>query len=293
MKKILQPLTIKTYEKTKFILALILLNAIFISCSSDDDSNPDPDPPSGKLVKSEIISNDLKVEYTYNADNLLATFNGTRPNLTFTSDFIYDSEKRLTKWSFEETGTSPYSGVSTFTYNADGRLSSYSNDVNDIAITYDGNTVNASGIFGGNTPSELQMELNGAGQVTKFIESYQYTIFGYDANGNMVSAKSFDNNANPLAEFTITYDSKINPFYGQFESVYIERFLEFFEDFDGIYVSGFEGYSFPYFKNNITSINEVGGDSLNYIYTYDDGGYPTVVNEDDMGDTTTYIISYY
>lgn len=280
-------------KKTKFIFALILLNTILISCSSDDSSDPDPEPPSSKLVKSEKISENIKADYTYNVDNLLATYNGTRTDFTFTSDFTYDSEKRLTKWSSEEMGSSQYSSVYTFTYNAEGRLSGYSNGVNDIDITYNGNTVTASGIFSGNTTSELQMELNGAGLITKFIESYQYTIFGYDANGNMVSAKSFDNDANPVAEFTITYDSKINPFYGQFESLYIERFLEFFEDFDGIYVSGFEGYSFPYFKNNITSINEVGGDSLNYTYTYDDGGYPTVVNEDDMGDTNTYSISYY
>ena len=280
-------------KKTKFILALIFLNAIFISCSSDDDSSPDPEPPSGKLVKSEVISDDIKADYTYSADNLLATFHGSRTDFTFTSNFTYDSEKRLTKWSYEEMGSNQYSGVYTFTYNADGNLSAYSNGVNDIVITYNGNTVTASGIFSGNTPSELQMELNSAGLITKFIESFQYTLFTYDGNGNMISAKSFDNDDNPIAEFTLTYDSKINPFYGQFESVYIERFLEFFEDFDGIYVSGFEGYSFPYFKNNITSINEVGGDSLNYTYTYDDEGYPTVVNEDDMGDTNIYSISYY
>ena len=285
--------TLNNMKKTKFIFALILLNAVLISCSSDDSSDPDPEPPSSKLVKSEKISDNIKADYIYNADNLLATFNGTRTDFSFTVDFIYDSEKRLIEAASEEFGPNPFTSVDTYTYNANGRLSGYSNGVDDIAITYNGNTVTAIGDFGGNPDSEVQMELNGAGLITKFTESYQYTIFGYDTNGNMVSAKSFDNEDNPVAEFTITYDSEINPFYGQFQSVYIERFLEFFEDFDGIYVSGFEGYNFPFFKNNIASINEVGGNVLTYTYTYDADGYPTVVNEDDMGDTNSYSISYY
>ncbi|MDN3725384.1 hypothetical protein QRD02_13430 [Aequorivita sp. SDUM287046] len=280
-------------KKTKFIFAIILLNAFLISCSSDDDSDPDPETPSGKLVKSEKIDDNTKTDYYYNADNLLTTYSGTRIDFSYTSDFSYDSEKRLTRVVFEEAGPNPFTSVVTFTYNADGRLSGYGNGPDIVAITYNGNTVTATGDFAGGPDSEVYMELNAAGQIVKYTESYQYTLFGYDANGNMVSAASFDNDDNPLTAFTLTYDDKTNPFYGQFDSIYIERFLEFFEDFDGIYVSGFEGYSFPYFKNNITSIQETGGDSLIYTYAYDADGYPTVVNEDDMGDTYSYSISYY
>lgn len=279
-------------KKTKFILALILLNIVLISCSSDDSSDPDPEP-SSKLVKTEKISDTEKVDYTYNTDNLLATYNGLRTDFSYSSNFIYNSEKQLTEWSQEETGSGGSSTVTTFTYDAEGRLSGYSFNNSEVFITYDGSTVTATGTIAGDANAEAQMELNGAGLITKFTESNQYTIFTYDSKGNMATAKSFDNADNPLLEFTIAYDDKVNPFYGQFESLYIERFLEFFWEFDGIYHSGYEGYAFPFHKNNITVIQEVGGDALTYTYTYDADGYPTAVNEDDMGSPFIYSISYH
>lgn len=281
-------------KKTKFIFALLLLNAVLISCSSDDSSDPDPEPPSAKLVKTEKITDTKKVEYTYNADNLLATYNGFRTDYSFIADYTYDSEKRLIGSSYEEMGVGNYSAVYAYTYDAEGRLSGYNTDgANATVITYSGNTATATGYIEGDQNAEAQMEFNSNGLITKFTENNQYTVFGYDTNGNMVSAASFDLNDNPLTSFTISYDDKPNPFYGHFKSIYIERFLEFFWEFDGIYHSGYEGYSFPYHKNNITAIQEVGGDALIYTYTYDADGYPTVVNQDDLGDIFTYNISYY
>lgn len=279
-------------KKTKLIIALILFNALLISCSSDDNSDPDPEPPSSKLVKTEKISDTKKVDYTYNDTDLLSSYIGISDENGYTSNFTYNSQGQLTEWSFEETGSFPSSSVTNFTYNADGLLSGYSYASNSVVITYNGNTVSLSGTIEGDANAEAELLLNEDGLITKFTESYQYTVFGYDSNGNMINAKSYDNDDNPIAEFNIMYDDKINPFYGQFESIYIERFLEFFWEFDGIYISGYEGYSFPYHKNNITSIQEVGGDPLNYTYTYDGDGYPTLVNESELGDIFTYSILY-
>ena len=77
------------------------------------------------------------------------------------------------------------------------------------------------------------------------------------------------------------------------ESIYIERFIEFFWEFDGIYIGGFEGYSFPFLKNNITSINEVSGETTTFSYTYDNENYPTNVNIDYSGDTVIFDIEYF
>lgn len=285
-------------KKTKLILILILLNVILFSCSSDDSSNnpdqkPEPEPTTSKLVKTEKISETRKIDYTYNSNDLISSLNGTYNSFGYISDFTYDSENRLTEWNYQETGSSSYSDTYTYAYNSNGLLSSYSANSEDATITYNGNIITLTGQIEGNANSHAEIELNNNGLIIKFTESNQYTNFGYDSNGNLVSAQSYDNTDNLLSEFTIQYDEKINPFYGQMESIYIERFIEFFWEFDGIYIGGFEGYSFPFLKNNIASINEVSGGTTTFTYTYDSENYPTNVSADVSGDTVIYDIGYY
>ena len=281
-------------KKTKLILTLILLNVILFSCSSDDSANnPEPEPTTSKLVKTEKISETRKVDYTYNSNDLISSLNGTYNSFGYISDFIYDSENRVTQWYYQETGSSSYSDTYAYTYNSNGLLSSYSANSEDVTITYNGNIITLTGQIEGNANSQAEIELDNNGLIIKFTESNQYTNFGYDSNGNLVSAQSYDNTDNLLSEFTIQYDDKINPFYGQLESIYIERFIEFFWEFDGIYIGGFEGYSFPFLKNNITSINEVSGGTTTFSYTYDSENYPTNVSGDFSGDTIIYDIEYY
>jgi len=281
-------------KKTKLILTLILLNVILFSCSSDDSSNnPEPEPTTSKLVKTEKISETRKVDYTYNSNDLISSLNGTYNSFGYISDFTYDSENRLTEWNYQETGSSSYSDTYTYTYNSNGLLSSYSANSEDVTITYNGNTITLTGQIEGDTNAQAELELDNNGLIIKLTESNQYTNFGYDSNGNLISAKSYDNSDNLLSEFIIQYDNKTNPFYGQLESIYIERFIEFFWEFDGIYIGGFEGYSFPFLKNNITSINEVSGGTTSFSYTYDNENYPTNVNIDYSGDTVIFDIEYF
>ncbi len=150
-----------------------------------------------------------------------------------------------------------------------------------------------TGTIEGDSNSEAELELNNSGLIIKFTESTQYTELEYDSNGNIVTAKSYDNSDDLLLEFTLSYDNKINPFYGQFESIYIERFIEFFWEFEGIFINGFEGYSFPFQKNNITTISRIGGETTTYSYIYDSENYPTNVTRDISGDTIIYDIEYY
>ena len=282
-------LTTNFMRKTKLILTLILLDVILFSCSSNDTSDNSVPLPTNKLVKTEKISETRKVDYTYNSKDLIISLNGTYNNFGYVSGFTYDSENRLTEWSYQETGSSSYSDTYTYTYNSNGLLSGYSANSEDVTITYNGNIITLTGQIEGNANSQAEIELGNNGLIIKFIESNQYTNFGYDSNGNLVSAKSYDNTDNLLSEFTIEYDDKINPFYGQLESIYIERLIEFFWEFDGIYIGGFEGYGFPFLKNNIISINEVSVRTTTFSYIYDSENYPTNVN----GNSGIYDIEYY
>lgn len=278
-------------KKTKLILALILINLLLFSCSSD---NSELQSTTSKLVKTEKISENKKVNYTYNSNNLISSLNGTYNNFVYTSNFTYDSENRLTVWNYQETGSSSYNDTYTYTYNSNGLLSGYTANTQNVSITYNGNIITLTGTIEGDTNSQAVLELNNNGLITKLTENNKYTNFGYDSNGNMISARSYDNSNNLLSEFTIQYDNKTNPFYGQFKSIYLERFIEFFWEFDGISIGGFEGYSFPFLKNNITSINKVSGGTTTFSYTYDSENYPkTNVSTDNFGDIVTFNIEYF
>ncbi|PHR92755.1 MAG: hypothetical protein COA80_14110 [Leeuwenhoekiella sp.] len=281
-------------NKSKIILTLISFSLILLSCSSDDDSaNPEPETVTNKLVKSEKISDTRQVSYTYNTDDLISRIRGSYSSFDYSSDFMYNSDNKLTTWDYSETGSSTYSDTYTYTYNSNGLLSAYTANTENVTIIYNGNTATLSGQLEGDTNAQAILELNADGLVIKFTESDNYTIFGYDANDNLISAKAYDNTDELLAEYTLEYDNHVNPFYGQLQSIYIERFIEFFWEFDGIYIGGFEGYNFPYTKNNITSITKTGGDTTNLVYSYDTDNYPIRVNADYSGTTLLFDIEYY
>ena len=276
--------------KTKLILTLILLNLIFFSCSSNDDSgNPEPPAETNRLVKSEKVNDSFKSDYTYNSDDLLATWIGTRTNFSYEINLTYGPNKLFIKNDYQETGSGTFSSNTSFTYDSNGNLTNY----DDVTLTYNGNIITANGTIEGNANTTIKLETNASGQITKLIETDNYTVFGYDVNGNILTAKNYDNNDALLTSFNITYDQNANPFYGQMESIYIERFIEFFYPFDGIFISGFEGYSFPYLKNNIVSISENTNSIATYTYTYNDDNYPITVDEDYSGNTFQFNIEYF
>lgn len=281
-------------KKTTLFLALILLNILISSCSSDDSTeSQEPEPTENKLVKTEKISDTRKVDYTYDSNDLLSSLTGVYNSFGYVSDFTYDSSDKLTEWNYQENGSSSYSDDYVYNYDTNGNLTSYTANNENVNLEYNGNIITASGTIEGNSNSEADLELNANGMVIKLTEVNQYTNFEYNSNGNMITAKSYDNSDNLLLEYTLNYDDKINPFYGQLESIYIERFIEFFWEFEGIFISGFEGYSFPFLKNNITSISKTGGETTTYTYVYDSENYPTDVNGETSGDTIMFDIEYY
>jgi hypothetical protein len=277
-------------KKTKLILALILLNLIFFSCSSDDSGNPEPEPAEiNKLVKTERVTDNFKSDYTYNSNDLLATWIGTRPNFGYQINLTYDSNNLLIENDYQETGSGTFSSNTSFTYDSSGNLMNY----DDVDLTYNSNIITATGTIEGNANTTIELETNASGQITKLTETDNYTVFGYDVDGNIITAENYDNNDALLTSFNISYDQNDNPFYGQMESIYIERFIEFFYPFDGVFISGFEGYSFPYLKNNIVSITENTNSIATYTYTYDGENYPIAVDENYSGNTFQFDIEYF
>ena len=281
-------------KKTTIFLVLILLHILTFSCSTDSNSEPqEPGPTEKKLVKREKIADTRQVDYTYNSNNLLSSWTGVYNGFEYVSGFTYNSDNKLIEWGYQETGSSSYSDTYAYTYNSNGLLSSYSSNSENVTLVYNGTTVTLTGTIEGNQNSQAVLDLNNNGLIIKLTKSNRYTNFGYDSVGNLISAKSYDNTNNLLSEFTLQYDNKINPFYGQFGSIYIERFVEFFWEFDSIYINSFEGYSFPFQKNNITAILKAGGETTTYSYLYDSDNYPTKINGASSGDNFTFQIEYF
>lgn len=275
--------------KNNFLFLSIFLTVfMFISCSSEEE-NPSENPQN-RLVRSEVQSPDLKIEYTYNADELLSTIIGTYQNFGLTSTLVYDNNKRLTQWKEEETGHS--TSIQNFSYDNQGRLIQQTLNGTSVSYAYDGNIITATGTIEGHPNATLILEANADGLIIKTTEVDGYTSFSYDARGNMTTAKHFENNGNPQSAYTLTYDSKPNPFKEQFKSLYIERFIEFFYPFEGVFIGGFEGYSFPFLNNNILTISEDGTLDISFEYSYDNEGNPIRVSETTLDGIDTYNITY-
>lgn len=270
----------------KLLTRLTLIFILFIGCSGDDDTM-DQDPIDVRLVKSEIVDEDFRVDYVYNSDSLLETWSGQRNNITYELNFVYDSNNRVTEEHYEEFGFTTYVSDTFFTYDSLGKLISY----DEVNLSYNNNLVTATGNIEG-ADATIILELNEDGLVINITEDNNYTTFQYDDNGNLITAKNYDD-AILVATYQMVYDNKINPFYGQFNSNYISKFLEFFNQFSGVFIGGFEGYNFPYQKNNLISVTEDLIVATTYDYEYSSDNHPIHTAEDYFGNTYSYEIEYY
>lgn len=251
----------------KILLPLFLLNLLFFACGSDDSGNPTSETL--KKVKSEVHSASRRVDYEYDGNGRVSQMEGIFNSFLYLAELTYDSQGNVLTWNHTETGTSSYSDHSTFTYDSNGRLSGYSSNTSNVTLAYSGNTVTATGTL------QAQLELNASGKVIKLTQENQYANFGYDANGNLISAAYFETSGAALSAYTMVYDTKVNPFFGQLSSIYLEQFLEFFTEADGVTIGGFEGYTFPYQKNNVLSISREGESQTTFEHDYDGDNHPT------------------
>lgn len=274
-------------NKAIIILQLLVLILAF-SCSGDDDSGSNQQQEEGNLVKTEKVSDDFKADYTYNNDDLLTNWSGIRNGYIYELDFVYDSSDNVTEEHYEESGFGTFTSETYFSYNANGKLIGF----DDVELAYNGNVVTVTGDLEGVPTTTVILELNADGLVTSMSEDSTLVVFEYDENENLETINEYQNNV-LVATYNMLYDAYNNPFYGQLKSIYLARFMEVFYPFEGVFISGFEGYGFPYQKNNLISISKNAIVTTTYNYSYNSEEYPISISEDYEGDMFSYVVEYY
>ncbi len=287
--------------KLKKWFGLSVLAISLLGCSSNDDnggSNNNTDDDGGGnnnltyMVAAEIGPGGFNVQYEYYDNDLLKTWTTSYTSTTgYALTYNYNDDNSVLSVNYIDSDE--FEDTMSFQYDFQGHLIGYTGFSEAVTLDWNGNIVTASGTIEGNDNASAILELDNQGRVVKFTEANQYTTLVYDINGNITNLFRFDLNDNLLNEFAITYDSNPNPFFGQMQSIYLERFIEFFWEFDGIYYTGIEGYSFPFHRNNVLSVEKDGSQIINYSLGYDNNDYPTVISEIIQGDSFQYQISYY
>lgn len=269
----------------KLICGLLMGLTIFSSCSTDN--NNDEPNSTNHLVKREYVSNNVNLEYRYNEDSQLTRIFDihNQGGIDEEINYTYDSNNVVTK-NFQSNNSS-YSEITNYSFNGNNRL------LNAISTRNNGNIITQEFSYNNNIISVdissntgasrlITLEVNSLGLINKMIESQYYAIITYDSNENISKIEIFDNNDDLLDNSEYTYDNKPNPFYGQLKSIYLPIFLDAFIDayYSEFVWGGYDGYYFPFLKNNITSIMQNGFLYRNYNYTYDNQNYPINVIEE-------------
>lgn len=280
--------------KKTFKFLIITISFILLSCSTESNNNDDGNQHNNisNLVKREYISNNLNLEYRYANNNLdrIINVDNTGDNNSETK-FTYDSNNVIVK-NFQSNSFN-YSSITNYSFNGNNKLLSVISNINQpnntinpkVTVTqkyaYNGNTIIIDISSSVGDSRTVTLELNNYGLVNKLTESNYYVLIDYDSNQNISEIKIYDNNDNLTNSSIYSYDENPNPFFGQLTSIYLPTFLNAFDDayYNEFVWEGYEGYYFPFLKNNIISVIENGILDKKYIYKYNDQNYPTNVIE--------------
>lgn len=278
------------YAILAFALVGCLGNDDDNNSGSDDGNNNGDNSNSTYEVQAEIGPSSTNIQYEYYDNGLLEVWTSTFPGFGTELTFVYNDDFSIQRVDYRDSDEFEYS--MSFQYDFEGKLINYNGFSEDVTLDWNDNLVTATGTIEGDANSTALLELDANGRVVKFTESNQYITLSYDSNGNLTNVFQFDLEDNLLNEYSLTYDSSPNPFLGQLSSVYLERFLEFFWEFDGIYFTGLEGYSFPYHSSNVIQIRKNGNSLISYGIAYDNNNYPVVISESSQGESYQFEIIY-
>lgn len=279
-------------KKQKLILNALLI-LITMSCSSEDNNSIDENEITNNiLVKKEYASNNINLEYSYNQNNQLIKIidTYTSENIDTEIDFYYNSNNLTSRNLI--SNNSNFSSNTIFTYDSNNKLLNVTETINQPSNTinptiirieeysYNNNLiyVNTSSSLGSN--GIITLEQNN-GMITKITKDENYALIEYDNNQNIKKINVFNSNNDLLHISEYEYDNNTNPFFGQLSSIYLHNFLNSFDHFvvGDFGWDGYEGYSFPYLKNNIITILENGNLDRNYQYSYNSQNNPINVVE--------------
>lgn len=283
------------------IKAMFLASVLFISCTENDP-----------IIDEETCIGD---NYTIEIDRLLTKLTNTHPgNLPTIRNYEYTynsynllAESKEYTFDYDEYRIFDYpcnNNLSLITneneslkyalkYDESNRITSYKTTnsyLHDYELTYNDHTITVSGLINKKPNTTITIETTND-LVTKIIRSDNYSTFEYDTNGNLIKARDYDNDNTLLQDYKVSYDSNPNPFYGQFKSNYLARFIDFFNEsaFYGIDIFfRFNQYKFPYLKNNPTLLEDLKctncyKDLLKRTYEYDSQNYPLKMEESHVG----------
>ncbi len=283
------------------IKALLLTTILFISCSENEP-----------IIEEETcVVDNYAIQIERLLSKLITTHPGNLPTIR-NYEYSYNSYNLLAE-SYEYTFD--YGLYRVFDYACNNNLSEITNKENlkyylkydetnriisykttnsylhDYTLIYSGNTVTVSGIINSKPSTTITIQTNDADLVTKIIRNDNYSTFEYDGSGNLIKAKDFSNSNELLHEYKITYDTNPNPFFGQFSSSYLERFIDHFSEsaFYGIDIFfRFNQYKFPFLKNNPVLLEDLSCTScyknlLERTYEYDSQNYPVKMEESYVG----------
>jgi len=290
-----------TMMKTMSKIGLMILAILAVSCGSDDNNNPsgnDPNDPNDpnpntlpKFVQYEIGPQGTNVQYEYNDQDLLEVWTETYPDFGFEITTLYNDD--LNPIVLDYVDSEQVTDSKGFFYDFQGRVFRYIDDYTDVSLTYSNDSIYFTGMI------DSIMDLSGAmivdpqGKVKEFIDQDQYLTFGYDASGNMTALNRYDPQDQLIEGYAFNYDSKTNPFYGQFTPLYLTRCIDLFWGFETVNFTGLSGYVFPYNPNNITAVLKDGANIRSYLIAYDNDDYPAVVSEIASGNSYQYDITYF
>ncbi|MAP81852.1 MAG: hypothetical protein CL526_12285 [Aequorivita sp.] len=271
--------------KNLIFFKLVFISVIFYSCSSEESL--DDTTSSDKLVSSEYYTNNYKINYRYNDSNLLSEIIDViiEDDIDLQTNYVYGLDQLIISSNIQSNITN-FNGDTDFSYNANNKLvglTTVSNTGTDSTweLAYEDNTITLNINPANGNIRTIVLEANNSGLIRKATYSGFYVIIDYDSNGNITKINTFDSDDVLMNNTEYTYDSKPNPFYGQLKSIYIPIFINAFADaYDGEFLfDGYEGYYFPFLKNNIISKFRSGNLVRSYSYSYDSENYPINVKE--------------
>ena len=256
-------------KKLLFTLAIGL--ATLTSCESDLVSAPPSDSPSstggsssndGVLpTKVDIVYSDGETEtvtYTYSGMTLIKE----ESTDGYYFDYVYVDDK-ISEINYNNATSDEI--LESYTYDAQGRVATVSTNIIGVGLY------------------EYSLSYNADSSV---ITSTSITIPGGTpsittlSNGNMVGETGGGSSGEST---TYTHDTMNAPF----KNIVARDIL--------VTINSENGYNFQFSKNNILTLDTVGGsfpESISSSYTYTSYNYPRVMTENEDGDISTYTYTY-
>ncbi|WP_298534706.1 hypothetical protein [uncultured Algibacter sp.] len=252
--------------KLKIFLLFYTIISI-VSCSKDDSNTP-TNVETEKWVISAKHNDGSRYEYSYHKNLLTKVTNIKQDGSIEESMVIYNANNTINKY-----------GNNNYEYDNNGILIGY----NQYSIEgYKGPSMSSRvSVYDKNSSygdPVMHLRLNNLGRVVyKEVPNDHYINYFYDESGNIIKEEYWHRQDILLNTIYYEYSETQNPFYGQLESIYIQRFIRMNSP-----VVFLNGYEFPYQKKNIrkvTYFSEINGEPeyyehIDYSYTYNSDSDP-------------------